>query len=335
MTYTPLTRIAFGYAGTQVLYAAVRLGVPEALAGGPMAVEKLAYEVDCDPDRLARLVRALLALGVLEEAAAGQVALAELGRPLCAGHPESLRSAVLFGGDPVLWQAWGSLTEAVRHGGSAFGHAHGRPIFDQLARDPALAEVFHTAMGDGTGSVTAEVTRAYDVSAARVVVDVGGGNGTLLAAVLAAAPDAHGILLDSAAAAERAAETLRRALPPDRWSIRSGDFFAAVPAGDLMLLKGILHDWEDRQCAQILRNCRRSIAPDGRLLVLESVLPPRPGPAAAPVVLSDLAMLVYTGGRERTATAFRDLLASAGFALAGITAPLAGSPTRILSAVPA
>jgi hypothetical protein len=334
MMYTPLTRMVFGYADSHVLYAAVRLGIPDALSGGPVPVEKLAREVDCDPDRLTRLVRALAVLGVVDEAASGEVSLTTLGLPLCTGHPESLRSAVLLGGDPAMGRAWASLADAVRHGGSAFAHAHGRPLFEHLADDPPLTDVFNTAMGNGTGRVAAELARTYDLPAAGVVVDVGGGNGTLLAAVLAAAPGVHGVLFDSAAGAAGAAETLRRVARPECWSIRHGDFFATVPQGDLMLLKGILHDWDDRQCVDILRNCRRSITPDGRLLVLEPVLPPRPGPSAAAVVLSDIAMLVQTGGRERTAAAFRDLLRAADFTLSGVSARLAGTPTRILTAIP-
>lgn len=334
MTYTALTRMAFGHVDAQVVYAAVRLGVADALAAGPVPVEKLADTLDCDPDGLARLVRALVVLGLADEAVPGQVALTGLGRPLCADHPESLRSAVLLTGHPATWRAWGALTDAVRAGGSAFRHAHGRPLFDHLPADPDLAAAFHTAMGDGTGQVTEAIVRAYDFGAARTVVDLGGGDGTLLAAVLTGAPHTCGVLLDREDGAVRASETLRRAVPPERWSVRAGDFFTSVPAGDLLLLKGVLHDFGDRRCVDLLRTCRRSIAPDGRLLVLEAVLPPRPGPDYAAVVMSDLAMLAWTGGRERTVAGFRGLLAAAGFTLSGVGPPLAGTPTRILIATP-
>ncbi|MFI5937558.1 methyltransferase [Actinoplanes sp. NPDC051494] len=333
MNYTPLTHMAFGYATSQILHAAVRLGVPDALAGGPLPAAKLAAGTGCDPEGLARLARALVVLGVLAETDDGY-ALTELGRPLCTGHPASLRTALLLLGDAATWAAWGSLADAVRLGGSAFEHAHGRPLFDHLAGDPVLSDLFGTAMGDGTGWVTAELTRVHDFSAARRVVDLGGGNGTLLAAVLAAAPRAHGVLVDSAEGAVRAAETLRRSVPPDRWSVEPGDFFDAVPPGDVLLLKGILHDWDDDRCAVLLRHCRRAIAPDGRLLILEPVVPPRAGPGAAASVLSDIAMLVLTGGKERTAAEFRTLLDSAGFALSGISGTLSGTSTRILTAVP-
>ncbi|MFH8384642.1 methyltransferase [Kitasatospora sp. NPDC018058] len=331
-----LSRMAFGYATSQILHAAVRLGVPEALTGGPLGIGELARAVDCDPDGLTRLVRALAVLGVLDEAAPGRFALAESGRLLCAGHPRSIRSSVLLLGDPVTWRAWGALTDGVRTGGTAFDQVHGRPLFDHLADDPRLSGLFNAAMGEGTGWTAREVPRAYDFTGARTVVDVGGGNGTLLAAVLRAVPDARGILFDSAQGAAAAPETFRRAgLAPDRWSIEAGDFFEAVPGGDVLLVKGILHDWDDERCAALLRNCRAALAPDGRLLVVEPVLPDRlDAPEAAGVVLSDIAMLVYTGGRERSRAEFRALLADGGFRLVDVTGRLAATAVRILVAAP-
>ncbi len=336
MSYARLSQLAFGHMNAQILYAAVRLGVPEALARGPVSPGEVADTVGCDPAGLARLLRALIVLGVAAEVTPGRVTLAELGRPLCADHPRSMRSSVLLLGHPATWQAWGALADGVRAGADAFGHAHGQPLFRYLADDAELSAVFNTAMDEGTEPVAAAVPRSYDFAAARTVVDVGGGNGTLLAAVLAAAPGACGILYDSDTGSAQAAATLRRPGLAGRVRVAAGDFFAAVPPGDLMLLKGILHDWDDERCLTILRNCRRSIAPDGRLLVLEPVLPDRLGTAeAAAAVMSDIAMLVYTGGRERTGTEFRGLLADGGFSLTEVTPPLAGSAIRILAAAPA
>jgi SAM-dependent methyltransferase len=331
-----LSRMAFGHATSQIIYAAVRLGVPEALADGPLAAGELARALDCDPDGLTRLVRALTVLGLLDEAAPGRFALAEPGRLLCAGHPRSIRASVLLLGDPVTWRAWGALTEGVRTGGAAFDRAHGRPLFDHLADDPELSDLFNAAMGEGTEWTAREVPRAYDFTGARTVVDIGGGNGTLLAAVLRATPDARGVLFDSAQGSAAAAETFRGAgLAPDRWSIEAGDFFQAVPRGDVLLVKGILHDWDDERCAALLRNCRKAIAPDGRLLVVEPVLPDRlDAQEAAGVVMSDIAMLVYTGGRERSRDEFRALLADGGFRLLDVTRRLAATPVRILVAAP-
>lgn len=336
MTYANLTRMAFGYATSQILYAAVRLGVPDALADGAMPLGQLADTLECDPGGLTRLVRALVVLGVIEQVAPEQVALTVQGRPLCANHPRSMRSSLLLLGAPAVWQAWGALTHGARTGKAAFDHAHGRPLFAYLAGDPDLSEVFNAAMGEGTEWVAHEVPKAFDFTGGGTVIDIGGGNGTLLSAVLAAAPDARGVLFDTAEGAADAVASFQRAGLADRVSVEHGDFFEAVPEGDVMLLKGILHDWDDQRCGIVLRNCRASIATDGRLLVLEPVLPVRLDTAEANgVVMSDIAMLVYTGGRERSRAEFQSLLAASGFHLADVQPPLAGSMIRIIIAHPA
>jgi hypothetical protein len=336
MTYANLSRMAFGYATSQILYAAVRLGVPDALAAGPVPIEQLAGALECDPGGLTRLLRALVVLGVVEDVAPGHVGLAEQGRPLCADHQRSMRSSLLLLGDPAVWQAWGQLTHAVRTGETAFDHAHGQPLFDYLAGDSPLSGVFNAAMAEGTDRIASEVAKAYDFGNARTVIDIGGGNGTLLAAVLAAAPAARGILFDTAEGAAAAGSTFRQAGVSDRAAIEHGDFFQTVPQGDVMLIKGVLHDWDDQRCITVLRNCRKSIPADGRLLVLEPVLPDRLDTAEANgVVMSDIAMLVYTGGRERGRAEFEDLLAESGFRLADVSPMLPGSMIRIVIADPA
>ncbi|MFI7631050.1 methyltransferase [Microbispora rosea] len=334
--YATLSRMAFGYQSSQILYAAVRLGVPDLLAEGPAPVTRLAESTGSDPHALGRLLRALVVLGVVEEGEPGWFGLTEQGQPLRADHPWSMRSSLLLLGDPDTWRAWGALTDSVRTGEAAWDHAHGRPLFDHLARHPELSAVFNRAMHEGTERIAPALPRAYDFGRAHTVVDIGGGNGALLAAVLAATPGLKGVLFDTADGVAGAAEELRRAGLSDRCSIEAGDFFEAVPEGDVMLIKGVLHDWDDRRCIAILRSCRRSIAADGRLLVLEPVMPSGLGtPEAAGAVMSDVAMLVYTGGRERGMTEFRDLLAAAGFDLTEVTPPLGGSEIRALVAKPA
>ncbi|XVQ89721.1 methyltransferase [Microbispora siamensis] len=334
--YANLSRMAFGYASSQILYAAVRLGVPDLLAQGGVPVTRLAESTGSDPHALGRLLRALVVLGVAEEGEPGCFTLSEQGQPLRADHPWSMRSSLLLLGDPDTWRAWGALTHSVRTGEAAWDHVHGRPLFDHLARHPELSAVFNTAMREGTEQIAPALPKTYDFTGANTVVDVGGGNGSLLAAVLAATPGLKGILFDTAEGVAGAAEELRRAGLSDRCSIEVGDFFEAVPEGDVMLVKGVLHDWDDRRCTALLRSCRRSIAADGRLLVLEPVMPYGLGtPEAAGAVMSDIAMLVYTGGRERGMTEFRDLFAAAGFSLAEVTPPLGGSEIRVLVAEPA
>lgn len=317
-----LSAMAYGYATSQIIYAAVRLGLPELLAGRAVFFGDLVKDTGCDERSLQRLVRALVVLGVAREMAPGVLTLTPAGQPLRADHPRSMRSSVLLLGDPATWQAWGALTHSVRTGEAAWEHVHGKPLFDYLGGHPELSRVFNAAMREGTGWVAAELPKAHDFTGVGTVVDVGGGNGALLSAVMAAAPGVRGILFDTA-------EGVGEAAGP--FHVVTGDFFAAVPSGDVMLLKGVLHDWDDERCAAILRNCRTSIARDGRLLVLEPVLGSRPDAGA---VMSDLAMLVYTGGWERTRAEFEELLEGAGFVLTEVTAPLAGSATRVLVAVP-
>ena len=335
MTYGNLARMAFGYTTSQILYSAVRMGLPDALSSGPVPVEKLAASFGCDTVGMSRLVRALVVLGVLYEVAPDQVELAELGRPLCAEHPRSIRASLLLLGNPAIWRAWGGLADAVRTGTPAFDDVHGQPLFDHLAGDPMLSDIFNTAMREGTTWVAAAAARAYDFSKAGTVVDIGGGNGTLLAAVLAEAPTARGILFDTAEGVAGAAARLHHSGVADRTAIEVGDFFETVPAGDVLILKGVLHDWDDERCLTVLRRCRQAVATGGRLLVLEPVLPDRlDTPQALGVVMSDIAMLVYTGGRERSRDEFAKLLTAAGFALVSVSPPLGGSSVRLLQAQP-
>lgn len=321
-----LSAMAFGFAGSQILYAATKLGLPEVLARGPITADALAARLGADRDALHRLLRALVVLDVAIEVPPDRYALSAFGQPLREGHPRSIRSSVLLLGDPATWQAWGALTSAVRTGETAWDQVHGRPLFEHLASSQELSGIFNTAMREGTGQV-AEFVRIPGGT----VVDVGGGNGTLLAAILARHPDAQGVLFDSAEGTADAPVVLREVA--DRCRIENGDFFDAVPDGDVIILKGILHDWDDDTCVRLLRGCRKSLRPGGRLLVIEPVMPGSlSAPEASGVVMSDIAMLVYTGGRERTQAEFAALLAAAGFTLTQVSERLGGSPIRVVEA---
>jgi SAM-dependent methyltransferase len=341
MTLVNLSRLAFGFGPAQVVHAAVELGVPEALAAAPggATLASLADRLGCDPDSLARLLRALVVLGVAEDRAPGRYALTDLGRPLCPDDPQSIRRSVLLFGDQPAWMAWGALAAAVRTGEAAFDLVHGRPLFAYLAEHSGSSETFNNAMHEGTRRMGPQVPALVDLSQARMIVDVGGGSGALLAAVLAGTPESvHGVLFDTPRGTAGAQTAFADAGVADgRWSIEHGDFFRdALPGGDVLMLKGILHDWNDERCAALLSACRSALAPAGRLLVLEPVLPDRPAADAAhetaAAVMSDMAMLVYTGGRERSAAGYRGLLRQAGLELTWVTQPLPGTAVRILVA---
>ncbi|WP_285585029.1 methyltransferase [Herbidospora sp. NBRC 101105] len=323
-----LSAMAFGFAGSQILYAATKLGLPDVLARGPIDPGTLAGQVGADPGTLRRLLRALVVLDVAVEIPPDRYALSAFGQPLRTGHPRSIRSSVLLLGDPATWRAWGALTESVRTGETAWDHVHGKPLFEHLAGSPDLSAVFNTAMREGTGQVADLITFDF---AGRTVVDVGGGNGTLLASILARTPEARGVLFDSAEGAADAPRVLAEVA--DRCRIEHGDFFDAVPEGDVIVLKGILHDWDDDTCVRLLRGCRKALRPGGRLLVVEPVMPERLTAEETPgVVMSDVAMLVYTGGRERTRAEFAAVLAAAGFTLTRVGECLGGSSIRVVEA---
>ncbi len=313
---------------TQLLYVAARLDLPERLRAGPRPAAALAAAVGADPGALARLLRALAFLGVVREEA-GAFALTPAGARLQAGAPGSLRGSALFYGAPWSWQAFGALLEAVRTGIPAFRTVHGTGLFEYLARHPEAAETFNEHMLAVTGQDAEAIVAAYDFGGLGRIVDVGGGHGALLAAILRRVSAARGVLFDRASVVEGAREFLGAAGLADRCELRGGSFFEAVPPdGDCYLLKDILHDWDDERALAVLRACRRAMAPAARLLVIERVLPADGTPA--PGALVDVVMLVLTGGQERTEREYRALLAAAGLRLT--RAVPTASPMTVLEA---
>jgi SAM-dependent methyltransferase len=301
---------------TQALYAAVELGLVDALAAhGPQRAEALAGRLSCNPTSLARLLRGLTALGVCAEFNGGVFELTGFGEPLVSSHPQSLRDWVLLAGRRQ-WQTWSGFTEAVRTGQPVGLRHDDRDRFDRLQRDPAEARDLHNAMAALTRQLAHAVAGrvATLAPAGTTVVDVGGGNGELLCAVLQAAPSAIGVVLDRAHAATQATARFEVDGLGDRASFCPGDFFKAVPEADLLLMKSVLHDWDDARCVQLLANCTAALRPGGAVAIVERVVPDRIDRTAAHrhAVRSDLNMLVATGGRERGLAAFDSLLSAVG-----------------------
>ena len=230
------------------------------------------------------------------------------------------------------YRAWGELLHSVKTGGVAFEHSYGMPAFAYFAQHPETDRVFNEAMISWTEQVAGAVASTYDFAPFGTVVDVGGGYGTLLAAILRGNPRARGILLDQPGVIAGAAGLLAAAGVADRCATAGGDFFAAVPAGgDAYVLAQILHDWDDERCVAILRQCRRAIPDHGTLLVVELVLPPGEEPFFGNWL--DLHMLVMTGGCERTATQYDALFRAAGFRLTRVVPTLPGP--SVVEAMPA
>lgn len=312
-----LVRIAYGAMATQTLGAAARLRVFDLIGDGERSAADLAAKCAADSQAMGRLLRALAGLGLLVERAPGAFAATPAGALLREDHPESLRAFVRMFTDPTLLRAWERLDDSVRSGAPAFDAFFGKDFFGHLAQQPQLSADFNAAMSQATRDTAALVPSAYDFRRCTVVADIGGGDGTLLAAILRAHPSLRGILFDSAEGLAQAGTKLVDEGLDDRCSLVTGDFFATAPEGaDLYVLKSVIHDWGDEQCADILRHCRRVMPDSGRLLIVEPVLPPVVDPAAPGVVyLSDLNMLVNVGGRERTRDDFERLCSAAGFAI--------------------
>lgn len=308
-----LGRLMDGYLTTWLLFVAARLGVADVLAAGPCTTAEIAAAVGADPGALRRVLRGLAVDEVVAEVGGDRFALTATGELLRTGVPGSLRDAVLVRGDLYAAAAAGLLA-AVRTGGTAFEQVYGQPFFAHLDADPEHEAAFAASMRDRAGYEAAEVVAAYDFGGIGVLVDVGGGTGTLLAAVLAATPGLRGILLDRPAAVEQAGARFAAAGLADRCTAVTGDFFAAVPAGDGYLLSRVLHDWSDADAVRILTACRTAMPAGGRLLLVEAILPERAADRPAAIRM-DLHMLLLLGSRERTEAEWRALLDRSGFAV--------------------
>ena len=312
-------RMATAYQASRATYVATRLGVPDLLAHGPKSAEDLAAATGTHASSLRRLLRALAAFGVLAEGGDGRFALGALGGCLRSDVPGSMRPLVLMYGDEDFWRTWGELEHCVRTGETAGKHLFGaEDAFRRYAADPRLGAVFNAGMTALSATTAAAVVWACDLSGVGRVVDVGGGQGRLIAALLRANLELRGTLFDLPSVAAGAPRLLAEAGVADRCEVMAGDMFEAVPAGgDLYVLSRVIHNWDDARAAAILGNCRRAMAGRARLLLVERVLPDRIEPTSAvqPQVLSDLNMMVRTGGRERAGGEFGALLVAAGLRL--------------------
>lgn len=326
-----MMEIVLGSWLTQAIYVAVRLGIPDELSAGPLRADEVAQRVGSHPGATYRLMRLLASYSILELRRDGRFELTRLGRTLRRDAPNSVAALATMVGSRQHWEHWGSMLHSVRTGQTAIEAIRGVPTFDYMATDPEFAEIFNDAM-TGTSTVAIETAvPAYDFSDRRLIVDVGGGRGALLAAVLRQAPQARGVLFDLPSVVADAADLLESAGVASRCGIEGGSFFDAVPAGgDAYLLKAVIHDWDDEKSVAILRNVRTAIDPAGKLLLFELVLPE--GAPAHLGMLVDLEMLVSAGGMERTEAQYADLLSRAGFRLTRVV--FTPGPVSIIEAVP-
>ncbi|RZQ59651.1 methyltransferase [Amycolatopsis suaedae] len=330
-----LMRLVMGNMASQTVRAAVELTVFDALGEHTRSAAEVAAELDLAEQPATRLLRALAGLGLCTEPEAGTFRATPAGELLRTGHEHSVHAFASMFTDPVMTAAWAELPFSVRTGQTAFDEVFGKPFFAQLREEPEKSALFNASMHDGTVAVAETLASHYDFSGFGTALDIGGGDGTLLAPVLREHPNLHGVVFDSAEGGAQAPERLAAAGVGDRASVTAGDFFSAVPGGaDVYLIKSILHDWDDDRCVTILRHCRTVIPDDGVLLIIEPVLPELADPALAGLYLSDLNMLVNVGGRERTRAEFVQLCERAGFGLS-TAGPIPGTAFWLLEAQPA
>ena len=297
---------------SQALYVVAELAIADLLAGGPKTAAELADATGADPGALSRVLRALATLGVFSIDPAGRCAHTPVSRYLQSDRPDSLRPLARMRGTGWFWRTWGAFLYSVQTGRPAFRRANGASFFEYLAGHPEAAELFHHAMTRRSATIAQAVIAAYDFSALTRLVDVGGGHGVLLSAILRATPQLHGVLFDlpEVIAAARHSPVLAAVI--DRCTLAAGDFFTGIPNGaDGYVLNSVLHDWPDERAAAILHQCRRAMDAGGRLLVIDLVLPLNTGSVYSNLL--DLSMLALFGGQERSGAEHRALLTATGF----------------------
>lgn len=311
-----LLGLIIGQRVTAVLHVAAKLGIADLLVESPKTVVELSRLAGADQRSLFRLMRGLVALDICTEAEDGRFQLTDMGARLAAKSERSLKAWALFEGTMEIVVAWGGLSDSIRTGKTTDELAGlGQNRFDRPAK-PKEAIVFNEAMASLTRIVLPDLLAACDFSGVSTLMDVGGGVGDLMSAILMKYRSMHGIVLDLPHCAQGAKENLAAAGVAERAEFIGGNFFESVPrGGDAIVLKSIIHDWNDERCAQILSNCHSALKFGDRLTVIDRVLPKKlePKPDHLEAVLSDLTMLRGLGGCERTENEHRELLEKSGF----------------------
>jgi hypothetical protein len=327
-----LLQMARGYQVARMMYVAAKLGLADYLAEEPKSAAELASSTGTHPRSLYRLMRAMAGLGVLSERADHQFALTPLGEALKTGAPGAARSGIMAAGSQFWWRAWGELPQAIETGNTGADIAWGMRVFEYLGRDPEVSSYCNEYMIALHGGEHHAIAPAYDFAQFETIVDVGGGTGNLLVAILTQYPQLHGVLFDLPQVIQDASKLIEGQEMTDRVTLEGGSFFERVPGGgDAYLLAHVIHDWPEDQCLTILENCRRAMGPGSKLLIIEMVLPE--GDAPHPGKLLDIGILVNNGGEERTAEEYGALLDKAGFRMLRIV-PTA-SPASLVEAIPA
>ncbi|OBF78386.1 hydroxyneurosporene methyltransferase [Mycobacterium sp. 852002-51613_SCH5001154] len=313
----------------QAITSAADLGVADALADGPLSGEQLADRVGADADALRRLMRALIGIGIFRLGSDGRYALTPLADTLRTDAPVSMAGMARWVGSPQHREHWSHLTDAIRTGNPVLPKLRGKPAFEYLADEAELGGIFNSAMTNVSEFSTVPLTAAYDFGAFGTIVDMGGGHGRLLAAILETAPNSRGVLFDLPEVVAGAPELFRKYGVDDRARIEEGSFFDSVPqGGDAYVLKNVIHDWPEEDAVRILKNVRAATRTGARLLLCEFVIPDHDRDFHGKWV--DIEMLVVAGARERTAEEYGRLFDRAGFRLNRVVDTV--SPLSIIEA---
>ena len=309
-----MLQIISGFWISRAVYVIAKLAIPDLLKTGPKTAEELAAETNLHAPSLFRLLRALTSVGILSSEDGEHFGLTPISETLVTDAPGSLRWFTVSELGQEHYPAWGNLMHSVKSGEIAFDNFFGMDIWKYFSQNPEDAAVFNDSMSGMTATANEAIMSLYDFSSFGKVVDVGGGHGALLTSILKRNPNSKGVLFDAPEVIEGARPKIEAAGIGDRCETVSGDFFKAVPeGGDAYVMKWIIHDWDDEKAITILRNCRTQMKSDGRLILVDCVVPESNEPHFSKFI--DLNMLVMTGGKERTEKEFEKLLAAAGFKL--------------------
>jgi hypothetical protein len=312
-----MLQLISGFWISRCVYIAAKLGIPDLLTGGSKTADELAATTQSHAPSLFRILRALAAVNVLTQSDDRRFGNTPLSETLRSDVPGSFRSFAMSELGEEHYPAWGELLHSVRTGEIAFDKAFGEPVWEFFAKHPENAQIFNDAMSGMTAQAESALHAAYDFAGITTILDVGGGHGGLITSILTRHPSMRGILFDAPVVVQGAAPKIAASGIADRCEIIGGDFFQAVPSGsDAIIMKWIIHDWNDEQSVTIMKNCYQALPKSGKLILVEAVVPPGDEMHFAKFI--DLNMLVMTGGRERTEEEFRQLYQAAGFRLTRI-----------------
>jgi hypothetical protein len=329
-----LMQLASGYMASISIHIVARLGIADLLKDGPRPVSELAAATSTQEDRLYRVLRTLASVGVFQETGARAFALTPAAETLRSDVPDSMRPMALWICDPLHFRVYSEMMHSVSTGGTAFERVMGKPIFEYFPTDPEESEIFNAAMTCFSGMTIPAVLDAYDFSGIKTLMDVAGGHGALLRAILKKYPGMRGVVIEMEHVVQGAKQLPENQALAHRCEFLSADFFADVPShADAIIMKHIIHDWDDPEARTILRNCRKALAgkSGARVLLIEPVISPGNAPELGKFM--DLEMMALPGGRERTEDEFRKLFAAAELRLTRVIPTK--SPVCVVEGVPA